>query len=278
MNLRNILTIAKKDWIEVRQNKYALIPMIIVPLIFVVVLPLVFTVLIPSLGMSAQQSISSDQGLQTMLNNMPETMTRYFDLNNPVETMIVFMLGYLFAPMFLIMPLMFSTIIASESFAGERERKTIEALLYTPASDADLLLGKVSSAAIPALLGTWISFVLYILILNIAPYRYIQRVWFPLPTWWPLIFWITPAMVVLSIAFVVLVSARVQNFLGTYQTSGAVVLLAVALFAGQITGVLYLGVGVEMIVGLVVWLAAGIMAFYAVKTFNRKALLAGTRD
>ena len=34
-------------------------------------------------------------------------------------------LGYLFAPMFLIMPLMLSSIIAAESFAGERERKTL---------------------------------------------------------------------------------------------------------------------------------------------------------
>ena len=208
---------------------------------------------------------------------MPSGLTRYFNINSPIETIVIFMLGFLFAPMFLIMPLMFSTIIAAESFAGERERKTIEALLYTPASDADLLLGKVTAAAIPALLGTWVSFVLYTLILNIAPYGYIQRIWFPLPTWWPLIFWITPAMVVLSIAFTVLISARVQNFLGTYQTSGMVVLLAVALFAGQMTGVLYLSVGIEMIVGAVIWLAAGIMAFYAVKTFSRKALLEGSR-
>jgi ABC-2 type transport system permease protein len=278
MNSRNIFTIAKKDWIEVRQNKYALIPMIIVPLIFVVILPLVFTVLIPALGVSAQDAITSDPDLQNMINNMPAAMTRYFDLGDPVASMIIFMLGFLFAPMFLIMPLMFSTIIASESFAGERERKTIEALLYTPASDADLLLGKVSAAAIPALVGTWLSFVLYALILNIAPYAYMQRIWFPLPTWWLLIFWITPALVVLSIAFTVLISARVQNFLGTYQTSGLVVLLAVALFAGQITGVLYLSMAAEMIIGLVVWVVAGILAFYAVKTFNRKALLAGSHD
>jgi ABC-type transport system involved in multi-copper enzyme maturation permease subunit len=275
MNTRRIFAIAQKDWIEVRQNKYAWMPMLIVPLLFVVVLPLVFTLILPSLQVDPQDVLSSDQDIEIFIRQMPEAMTQYIDFEKPMESMIVIMLGFLFAPMFLILPMMYSTIIASESFAGERERKTIEALLYTPASDAELLLGKVAAAAIPSLAATWIGFVIYALILNIAPYAYFQRIWFPLPTWWPLILWITPALVVLGIALTVIISARVQNFLGTYQTSASVVLLVVALFAGQITGVLYLSVEVEMLIGAVFWAAAGVLSYYAVKRFNRKALLAG---
>ena len=278
MNLRNILAIAQKDWIEVRQNKYAWVPMLIVPLIFVVIMPLVFTLVIPALQLDPQDVISSDQDIEYFIERMPEELARHINFDEPMQSMIVIMLGYMLAPMFLIMPLMYATIIASESFAGERERKTIEALLYTPASDADLLLGKVAASAIPSLLATWLSFFLYTLILNIAPYVYFQRIWFPLPTWWPLIFWIAPGMIVLGIALTVIISAHVQNFLGTYQTSGSVVILVVALFAGQITGVLYLSVPVEMIIGLVIWIAAGILSLYAVKTFNRKALLSGTNN
>ncbi|MBM3138096.1 MAG: hypothetical protein FJZ98_07905 [Chloroflexi bacterium] len=278
MNPRNIFAIARKDWIEVRQNKYAWIPMLIVPLIFVVIMPLLFTLVIPALQVDPQDVISSDQDIEFFIERMPEELSRHIDFDQPMQSMIVIMLGYMLAPMFLILPMMFSTIIASESFAGERERKTIEALLYTPASDADLLLGKVAAAAIPSLLGTWLSFLLYTLILNIVPYAYFQRVWFPLPTWWPLIFWIAPAMIVLGIAFTVIISARVQNFLGTYQSSASLVMLVVVLFAGQITGALYLSVVVELIIGLVIWIAAGILSLYAVKTFSRKALLAGTKN
>jgi len=50
----------------------------------------------------------------------------------------------------------------------------------------------------------------------------------------------------------------------------------VALFAGQMSGVLYLSVGVEMIIGLLIWVADAILAVYAVKSFNRKSLLAGS--
>ena len=40
MKWKNVFTIAKKDWIEVRQNKYAMVAMLIVPVIFVIIMPL----------------------------------------------------------------------------------------------------------------------------------------------------------------------------------------------------------------------------------------------
>lgn len=275
MNIKNVITIAKKDWLEVRQNKYAWMPMLIVPVIFVIVLPLVFTLIIPALNVNPQDVINSDADLQVFVDQMPPQLTRYINFQKPMESMLVVMLGIMFAPMFLIMPLMFATTIAAESFAGERERKTMEALLYTPASDAELFLGKVAASAIPSIGLTWVCFAIYTLILNLFPYAYFQRIWFPLPTWWPLIFWITPALVILGISLTVIISARVQNFQGAYQTSSSLVLLVVVLFAGQLSGVLYLSVGVEMLVGLVFWSIAVLLVYRAIKTFNREALITG---
>jgi len=249
--------------------------MMIVPVIFVIIMPLVFTLLIPRINVAPQDVLNSDTDIQFFIERMPETLSKYIDLTKPMESMIVIMLGFMLAPMFLIMPLMFATTIAAESFAGERERKTIESLLYTPATDADLLVGKVTAAAVPAILVTWIGFALYTLILNLAPYRFFQRIWFPLPTWWPLIFWITPALVLMGIALTVIISARVQSFLGAYQTSASVVLIVVLLFAGQMSGVLYLSVDVEMILGVVFWIIALVLGYFGYKTFNRGALLTG---
>lgn len=275
MKWNNVATIAKKDWIEVRQNKYAWVPMLIMPAIFVVLMPLIFTLILPVLNVDATDVLTSDPDIQLFIDRMPAALSQYVDLQKPTESMIVVMLGFMFAPMFLILPLMYATTIASESFAGEHERKTIEALLYTPATDAELLLGKVTAAAIPSMLVTWIGFFVYTLIVNIAPYRYFQRIWFPLPTWWPLIFWITPALVVTGIALTVLISARVRNFLGAYQTSSSLVLVVVLLFAGQLSGVLYLSVGVQMVLGAILWVLAFVLGRFAVRTFNRGALLTG---
>jgi ABC-type Na+ efflux pump permease subunit len=275
MKIRNVLTIARKDWLEVRQNKTAWIPMLIVPAIFVVVLPLVFTLLLPALNVSPEDVMNSDADITYFIERMPSQLSQYVDLQKPMESMIVVMLGIMFAPMFLIMPLMFASTIAAESFAGERERKTIEALLYTPASDADLFMGKLTAAAVPSIGITWISFLVYTLILNLVPYTTFQRFWFPLPTWWPLIFWITPALAILSIAVTVLISARVPNFQGAYQLSSSLVILVVALFAGQLSGFLYLSVGIELLLGVLFWAAAFFLVYLAVRSFNREALITG---
>ncbi len=197
---------------------------------------------------------------------MPAQLSQYINFQKPVESMLVIIPGIMLAPMFLVLPLMYSTTITSESFAGESERKTMEALLYTPASDVELFLGKVAAAAIPSIGVTWLGFAVYTVILNLAPYRYFQRIWFPLSTWWPLIFWITPALVLVGISLTVIISARVQNFLGAYQTSSSVVLLVVLLFAGQMSGVLYLSVGIEMLVGLFFWVVAGVLALPAIRS------------
>ena len=275
MKIKNVLTIARKDWLEVRQNKAAWIPMLIVPAIFVVVLPLIFTVVIPGINVSPEDVMNSDADIAYFIEKMPPQLGQYVDLQNPMQSMIVVMLGIMFAPMFLIMPLMFASTIAAESFAGERERKTMEALLYTPASDADLFVGKLVAAAVPSIGITWISFLVYTVILNLMPYAYFQRFWFPLPTWWPLIFWITPALAILSIAVTVLISARVQSFQGAYQLSSSLVILVVALFAGQLSGFLYLSVVIELLLGVVFWAVAFFLVYLAVQTFNREALISG---
>jgi len=275
MRIRNILTIAGKDLLEVRQNKAAWLPMLIVPLIFVIVLPLIFTLVLPALNVSPQDVLESDADITYFVERMPAQLSQYVDPQDPMKSMLVIMLGIMFAPMFLIMPLMFASTIAAESFAGERERKTIEALLYTPASDADLFVGKLVAAAVPSIGITWISFLVYTIILNLVPYATFQHFWFPLPTWWPLILWITPALAILSIAVTVLISARVQNFQGTYQLSSSLVILVVALFAGQLSGFLYLSVGIELLLGGLFWAADLFLVYLAIQTFNRESLIVG---
>ena len=200
----------------------------------------------------SEDAFGSTVQLKAFMQNMSAALTQSFTGMTTIQSMTLLVLGYLFAPMFLILPLMFSTIIASESFAGERERKTLEALLYSPASDADLFLGKVLVAGTPAVGITWISFFFCTLVTNIAGYQLFGGIWFPLPSWWPLIFWVTPAIAIFGIAITVLISVKVQTFMAAYQTSASTVLLVLALVAGQASGVLYLSVGVGMLVGVFV--------------------------
>lgn len=58
-------------------------------------------------------------------------------------------------------PASFSLITALESFVGERERNSLEALLAMPISDGQLYLGKLISALIPPLLSSYVAMAVF---------------------------------------------------------------------------------------------------------------------
>jgi ABC-2 type transport system permease protein len=207
-----------------------------------------------------------------MLTKVPALSSQLAGLNGN-QMWVVLMTGYVLSPMFLILPLMFSTIIGAESFVGEKERKTLEALLYTPATDGELFTGKLLAAVIPAIGIAWLSFLIYTVIVNVASWPIMGRVWFPLPAWWPLMLWLTPAIATLGMAVTVLISSRVKTFMEAYQISASLVILVLVLLAGQITGVLYLSTGVTLLVGLAVWSLDAVCIWFSIRNFSRTSLL-----
>lgn len=59
-------------------------------------------------------------------------------------------------------PISFSLVVALETFVGERERKSIEALLCTPLSNGQLYLGKMLAALLPPLGAAYLGISLYL--------------------------------------------------------------------------------------------------------------------
>ena len=272
MNWRSIRAIALKDYKEVRQNKAAWIPALVLPLIFAVAMPLGFT-LLPQL--IPTEDVAQEMGdLQDLIVLMPPAIQQIFAETSLEQGFIIYMTAFLFAPMFLIMPLMFSSIIGADSFVGERERKTMEALLYTPSSDGTLFMGKIIASVVPAILLSWFTYAVYIIVVNAASWPLFGRIWFPLPAWWPLMFWLTPAISLLGMAVTVLISSRVKTFMEAYQLTGSLVIFVLLLMVGQISGVLYLGVFSTFAIGTLVWLVDAVLIYISVGTFNRTNLIA----
>jgi len=60
-------------------------------------------------------------------------------------------------------PISISLVIALESFAGERERLSLEPLLATPLSDAQLYLGKVAASLVPPLGAAYLGVAVYLI-------------------------------------------------------------------------------------------------------------------
>ncbi len=264
MNGRIIRAIAEKDLKEVRKNRIAVIAAIMLSIIFSVLLPLIITQI---------PAIAGASGSSGTLPIPPELSGQLAGLSQD-QAMIVVFLGYLFAPLFLVLPLMLSSIIAAESFVGEKERRTLEALIYTPATDLELFLGKVAAGVVPSLLFAWMNFAVYSVVANIAAWPVIGKVWFPTPPWWGIMLWIVPGIALLGISVTVLISSRVNTFMEAYQVSGILAIIVILLFVGQISGLIFLSTGLILLFGAVLFAVDGALIWLGTSVFNRSELIA----
>lgn len=268
MNTRAILAIVHKDLKVAVQNKGVVLPIIILPLILFIVFPWVMAYA-PSIAASTGTSSNIDQMLERMPSGLLQELSGY----THEQQMVVFTLVYMLAPMFLIMPIMVSSVLAADSFAGEKERKTLEALLYTPTTDRELFTAKLLGAWLTAIAVALLSFVVYASMANAAGWHSIGHLFFPTWMWIALVFWVTPPVAGLGLVVMVFFSVRAQGFQDAYQTGGLVVLPVVALMIGQISGVMYFSLGVVLFVGLVIWLIDLVLLWFASKSFRRGELM-----
>lgn len=271
MNWRIIKAVVRRDLLAVVRSKGVMIPLIIVPVILMIALPFAIGRFTPMMN-ELPGATASDIAAYT--EQMPPALLARFEGYSPEQLMIVFTVVYLFAPMFLIMPLMVASVIAADSFAGEKERKTLEALIYTPTTDLELFAGKVLSAWLPALGVSLAAFVLYGLAANIGAWPTMQRIFFPNLTWIVLVIWVAPAAAALGLGATVLVSSRVSSFQEANQIAGVVVLPILILVIAQATGVMFLSVGLTAALGAVLWIIAAALLWVGVRTFRRNELLA----
>ncbi|QJC53396.1 ABC transporter permease subunit [Paenibacillus albicereus] len=247
--------IALKDMRALKASLQLWLPMLIVPLMFGGILPAVFVLLVRFYVLPAGPEGLERMGdmgfvLELMRTSAPPALqAELATLPGDIERVLYFGLTYLLAPMFLLIPVMAASIITANSFAGEKERKTLEGLLYAPISMNQLLIGKALSAFLPALGLTLGSFVLYGTVVNTLAYPIYGRLIFPTWNWLPLMGLVVPALTAVIVLATMIVSAKVKGFQEAYQLGGILVLPVLALTGGQATGLLLLGSGAMLVMG-----------------------------
>ncbi len=269
MNWQIIRAIAEKDLAEVLKNRIAVSGAIVLSIVFAIIFPLLITQL-PVLTQGSGDQMSVEE----LIRIIPVDLQASLATLSPEQLPIILILGYLIAPLFLVLPLMLSCIIAAEAFVGEKERKTLEALLYTPATDGELFLGKALAALIPGIVYTWVNFTLFAVVTNIAGYPTMGRVWFPTSSWWGLMIFIVPAVSLLGVSATVIISTRVKTFMEAYQASGILVVLIILLMVAQSTGLLFLSPFVSVLVGLALFLIDALLIWIGIRVFSRSELIA----
>jgi len=256
--------IINKDIKEITSNKQVFLPMLIVPIIFMVVLP---TGLILSIKYGTD-AIGNINGFQ-LLNKIPIQSQEY----NTNQLMILTALEYIFPSLFILLPIMNSTIIGASSFVGEKEHKTLETLLYTPISIEELFLSKIMGVFIPSFLLTVVSFILFGIVMNVAGIMFFTKLIFPSIKWMLILLWLTPGVTLLGITFMVIISAKAETFQEAQQMSAFIVIPIIIIIIAQTTGLILINNLIIVLSGIIVFLIDYIMIKKASKTFSVEKLL-----
>jgi len=250
MNKRLIWLIATKDIKAITSSVQVWLGLILLPIIFSVIIPLAFILVIKYLPLSSSEFTDL---VGNVLKGLQETKTGEFISSLPSlkHQIIYVVINYMFCSIFLLIPTINAMMIALHSFVGEKERRTMETLLFSPITVKDLFLGKVLSAFIPAIGITFISFVLFGIITVSLTYDMFGFLIFPNANWLILILWVVPMITILTILVNVFVSARAKGFQEAQQLGGLLILPIMGLFVGQATGFLVMKPAILSLIGLV---------------------------
>jgi len=263
-----IRTIVGRDLRAVRRSKAITLPMILVPAVLLVLLPFALGVLARNAPTDQVQNLLSSSLVKGLARPILELPQR--------EQLVVLVLGYLLSPLLLVIPLMVSAVLAADAFAGEKERRTLEVVLHLPISDRDLFLAKVLTAFLPAVAITWIGAAIYSAICNVVAWPATGHAFLPFSQFLVMILWIAPAVALLALGLLVIVSSRARTTQEANQLGGAVILPLIFVAAAQASALMLLPVAGVIAVGVVIWAIALALLWINSRRFTRDRLAATT--
>lgn len=252
-----------KDLTAVKRSKAVVLPMLLVPVLLFIVLP-------AFLGIAARATASD--ATPKILSSLPTPLAEPIEGLPVQEQLLVLVDGYLLAPLFLIVPLMVSAVLAADAFAGEKERKTLEGLLHLPVSERELFVAKLLTAFVPAVVVSWLGFLAFAVVANGIAWPVMHRVFVPNRLWGIVILWVGPAVAALGLGVMIRVSARARTTQEANQLGGAVILPLILIAAGQAAGFLLTPLPVVFGFGLVVWAVALGIVVWGSRRFTRDRL------
>lgn len=270
-----VSAIMKKDMRQVFSSKQTLAPMLIVSLVFSVLFPLVM-ILTGSASLGSVTSFASVDDLSrylTMLAGNGEILAKVQSFSSPDMQFMFLFLNYLFMPMFVLIPVMVSSIISANCVVGEKEKHTLETLLYAPVSMARMFWGKVLAAFVPAIIITYASVAIYGCVVNFGTQSVFGEFIFPTSNWYIFLFVLTPAFSMLATILMVFVSAKAKTFQAAQQWSVIIILPVIGLMMAQTTGMLFLSQEMLALIGAAVLVADVFLVFQGLGRFTRQKLI-----
>lgn len=260
--MKKVWVIVRKEWAEVFRRRIVFVTVLFMPLVLTAI-PLMM--LYSTRGAT---DLSALNELGAMLDQMKSACGALGELECGQ-----FLLLQQFMALFLLLPVLIPVTIAAYSIVGEKTTHTLEPLLATPISTVQLLAGKALAAAIPAVLATLISFAIFAggtALLAVSP-QVALRLFSPI--WMLGIFVVGPLLSVASVSLAVMISSRVNEPRVAEQVSALVMLPVMALFFGQVVGVVALNANLLILIAIVMVAIDAALLYFATQLFQRETIL-----
>ena len=268
--MSRIRTLVEKEWCKALRNGLMAFTAAVLFLVFTG-LPLVSLATLRYVGDGARGEAELLRGLPPAIRHHPA----YAGLGAAEVVQAHF--GGHFVLFFLVFPALLPGMLTSFSIVGEKRERSLEPLLATPITTAELLVGKAAAAVIPAVLLGYASFAAYAVgatLLAVSP-RVVGALLSP-----PRVLAIGlvgPLLALVSALGGLVVSSRVNDPRAAQSVTGLLVLPVIGLFAAQVTGLITVNVGLVVAAALGAAGLDAVLLYAAVKLFQRETILARWR-
>lgn len=257
------LALIKKDVRSITSNKQMLTVMMVVPLALSIIVPTIF-VLVATLIPEAENQ------LQALLKMMAVTVQD----GNQSQVLVQLLLNKIMPAFFLIIPIMASSVMAASSFVGEKEKHTLETLLYSPLSLKQLFQSKILAGFSVGMMVSFISFFAMMIVLEVETLILTGSAIMPdIISWIIVMFLIAPAISLVAIGITVRSSAKAQTVEDAQQRAAFLVFPILALIVCQFTGVIMLNAWILLVIGIVLAVIAVLLTKNSVGKFSYEKLL-----
>jgi ABC-2 type transport system permease protein len=254
-----IVAILHKEWTDLRQDRLILLGTVI---------PTAVLTAVPLMGAWAASRFTDGEA-PSVAKEFPHLADAGLSRVELGQALI----GQQAAILFLMMPLIIPSVIASYSVVGEKTRRTLEPILATPVRSWELLLGKFLAALIPSLILSWVAAAVYtggMVQLVVSP----KALGFIINgTWLLVVLLCGPLLALLAIALMVAVSTRVSDPRTAQQLSGFLIMPLIGLIMAQLSGRLVLGPGFVLGIAAALAALAALASWFALRLFDREVML-----
>ena len=261
MNGERILAIVEKEWLDMRKNKMVVIMMALLPILMVgMILGTTFFM---------QRAPEDEFNLNTGSGSfgLPPELATLGEKEGFIALMNDQYMFYL-----LLIPMALPVYVAAYSIIGEKETRSLEPLLATPISTAELLVGKTIAAVTPAVILAWLSFALTAVGMYFIASRgvFAQLV---RPVWTLGMTLLSPLFALLSTSSGVIASSRINDPRAAQQMTAVFIVPVIAASIAVLAGKIFLNVTVMLWATAVVALVNLGVLWLAVKLFQRETIL-----